>query len=201
MRYFPPLGCAAGGFDPGSQVAVPGAITFGCEKLYESQIKAEDTGETSDKLDVEDARQAQQDVTQPFPTRGPSDAYPNPLRGVAEVQASTATTDEPKKHGVVGARNVADAVNMGYKLVGAGKANASDTYTDESSTLQELTSNYTTTTRTGTTEIQESGASADETLRCQWKMAGCSSYTFKPRETRGSILAINVILQADAGAF
>ena len=169
VKYFPPLACAAGGFDSGSQVAIPGDITIGCEKLF---APSNSTGE-------------------PIDTTGYMYSYPNSLRGIVSETTGTAEGGSNK---VTGARQVADVVNQGYDLNGSNKLSASTyhNYSDYSFTPKE--SNLTTTDAKSITQVEKN-------VSVEWRMPGVSNYTFKPRQTRGSILAINVVLQADVNAF
>ena len=176
VKYFPPLACPSGGFDPGSQVAVPGDVTFGCERLYDL---------------------ASAESKEPYVRReNGADSYPNPLRG-----ATNASDHSLDSHHISGARNVGDAVNQGYNIVGLGKTTHSSTSYDGSILAKE--ENLTTTAPNSNAEIAPSPWTDTANIQhsrpeVMWKMAGCSSYTFKPREVRGTILAINVVLQADA---
>tara|TARA_Y100000004_G_scaffold195100_1_gene261314 strand:- start:3098 stop:4441 length:1344 start_codon:yes stop_codon:yes gene_type:complete len=169
VRFFPPLACEAGGFDAGSQVAVPSEIFFNCEKNYEP-ANGINVGQSLTN-------------TAPYGDPAVDQAYPNPLRG----QVNTASN----AYNVSGQQMVSDAVNQGYQLVGTGKA-AGYSYVEGS--MIPLEDNITTVSKSDRTQV------VDQT-NIQWKMPAVSSYSFKPRRTRGSILAISVILEAEGAAF
>lgn len=40
VKYFPPMACEAGGFDCGSQIAVPDSVTFNCERVGTTNVAA-----------------------------------------------------------------------------------------------------------------------------------------------------------------
>jgi hypothetical protein len=172
VKYFPPMAHPSGGFDPGSQVAVPGSVTFGCERLY--------AGESTDTTDPYVGK------------RTAADTYANPHRG--EVNATFPMS---------GRQMVSDAVNQGYQVAADTLKPEIHTYLKEGGqlkTMRNLEANSTTHANSGNpttgTELSTQDGPA-----VSWRLAGCSSYTFKPRESRGTILAINVVLQADPTMF
>lgn len=122
------------------------------------------------------------DVAPQF-ARSPNQAWPNPLRGVPEEGC--------------GATLVADAINQGYDMIGkaadgTGDATSADhtSSTTPQPNTSDLNDNKTTTS---------AGKEITSVAQVCWRRAGCSSYTVQPRKTRGTILAVNVTLQADAG--
>ena len=206
VKYFPPMSCSAGGFDAGSQVAQVKHLTFGCEKLYEADMD----DSTAEDLPYGDRQQADINTMR-------ADAYPNPLRGIKKA------TNKNGKSGPVannyrfsGARMVADAVNAGYQVHdGLDKPAIQNTYAvnidvagkeDLIESILPLEAN-TVATHGNLTQAGAATMSDDATVKeraepkCSWHMAGASSYTFRPREPRGTILAITVCLQADPNMF
>lgn len=179
IKYFPPMGTPAGGFDPGSQVAVPGDVSVHCEKHYHD---ASATG-------TETTNRATTDVHYSLPNAyrsDPKDSAGNTL--------------------VTGARMVADAVNAGYHISGSSEDGTAKTSADDSaqypthakSSLTELSKN---TTQTLATAAHPGVHEITRDVSVAWSMPGVSSYTFKPRQPRGSVLAISIVLQADANMF
>ncbi len=190
VRYFPPLASPAGGFDAGSQVAVPDTLTFNCERLgVDSSLDA-----------------AVSVSNQGYVDRGPGDSFPNPLRGTAAKLTNNDTTRD--QYGPTGARNVADAVNMGYQMESAAHGEVGNpNYVKGKFDVEAPPANRVTMHTAGdnlvTNDFGAVGQLVPEVRRPQvnWKMSGASSYTFKPRETRGTILAVTVIMQADPSAY
>lgn len=182
VNYFPPMSCAAGGFDAGSQVAVPGDIYMSCERKFDtpSSTLHELQGQFKDDQ---------------------LHSWPNPARGVPD----------PTKYVSSGSTLVRDAVNSGFRMDGTGSLTATDSagtaaqraacygsvtnaIGTQLGTTQRNSDNLITTSDNGTTAITG-------TVNHQWMQPGVSTYSFKPRETRGTLLAVNVVLQADSNTF
>jgi len=168
VRYFPPLSCEAGGFDAGSQVATPASMTFNCEKAYEPALTTEGGQVIGQSVQL---------------ARHPGQAWPNPLRGVPSEGC--------------GAVFVADAINMGYDLIGkAADGSGSDVSLTHSQNAEALPC---TSDLNDNKTVTAGGEPITSKAQVCWRRAGCSSYTIQPRKARGTILAVNVVLQADAG--
>ena len=161
VNYFPPMSTSAGGFDPGSQVAVPGDIQFVCER------RGDYSGGAGAGTPFADAN---------------AQFWPNPLRDIPIAGNSSG-----------GSQMVRDAVNTGFQV----KA-------DNSMADPDVTVNGTLNQRNGDNVITSAAAGAvglSGNPVVMWKTPGVSSYSFKPRESRGTVLAVNVVLQADSNAF
>ncbi len=176
VKYFPPLATPAGGFDPGSQVAILGDLQFGCEKNYEPNTVQEDGTAFATS-----AQAAAMGIA-----RLPMHAMPNPLRD--------ATVDDLGG----GAQNVADAVNKGYDLIGQASVDVgSGTAKKEYSATRSIAAGSVN-AATDNIDVNTHKNRLDQELNVQWRRVGCSSYTVKQREPKGTLLAVNIILQADA---
>ena len=196
VRYFPPLSCEAGGFDSGSQVAQPGDLYFSCEKKFEPSIDNADIykGTARDGETVEGAGDGtvDLDIKEEY-GRHPMQSWPNTLRGI------------PNDY-ICGQQMVADSINAGYNLIGvdaSGAPAAVQSYmkTAVPGTTSDLLYNSTKTQEQNDMFFfpNPTGEEIVNDCKINWLRTGCSTYTFKPRQPRGTILAINVVLQADGG--
>ena len=140
VNYFPPMATPAGGFDAGSQIAVPGDIVFDVDGNHNSRN--------------------------------------------ALAQIPTQTTQ-------AGSGRVRDAVNAGYFIGASNHAESGDNVNEQTGTIQ----------RDGDNQQSINNTQYEDVSAVLWKTPGVSHYTFKPREPRGTILAINVVLQADSNSF
>jgi hypothetical protein len=189
VKYFPPMATPQGGFDPGSQVAIPGNIVFNCEKNYEPATMKED-GNNS----FFESSGANSTNNRGYRLRAPNQCWPNPLRPEAGI------------HGT-GAENVRAAINQGFNMTGKDESGLNEKKyenpntqinttagTPNESSMQLACDNVHTVGDEGNDIVQGIEYAQPEV---KWSMSGCSSYIFKPRESRGTILSINVVLQAD----